>query len=207
MKTYPSIPNCSGQKHFNIQAAHIFDKIDGNNLRFEYSKKQGWHKFGSRTQLIDETSEQFEGSIPWFFDNLADDIFKLNPKAQHIITFCEWAGEKSFCGMHDPEDKTKQLYLFDICIDKRGFVTPAQFVKTYVDKVNTPAFLGIYNFTRGFVDLVAEGNIEGITFEGVVAKSIKGKSQLIMGKAKTQAWKQKVKQTFQQKDADRILLS
>lgn len=206
MKQYPSIINAGGQKHFAIPGAYIFDKIDGNNLRFEYSKKRGWYKFGSRTQLINESTEQFEGAIPYFMDNLAEDILKINPKAQHIVAFCEWAGPYSIAGMHRQGD-SMSLSLFDICVDKRGFVPPQDFVKQYVDKIQTPDFLGVHNFTRGLVEKVAEGGFSGVTFEGVVAKSTKGRSQLIMGKAKTNEWKEAVRKLFSGQNAESIINS
>ena len=45
MKTYPSIARSSGQS-FREFDAHVFEKIDGSNLRFEWSEKRGWHKSG-----------------------------------------------------------------------------------------------------------------------------------------------------------------
>lgn len=105
MKSYPSIPNCGGTSHRDISGAYVFDKIDGNNLRFEWNRKQGWYKFGSRNGLIDKSNEQFAGAIPWFLENMADHIhsaFKKHPT--HIVAFAEWAGPNSFAGMHEPGD-------------------------------------------------------------------------------------------------------
>lgn len=48
MKTYPSI---STQVDFSLSYC-VFDKLDGSNLRAEWSPKRGFYKFGSRTQLL-----------------------------------------------------------------------------------------------------------------------------------------------------------
>ena len=51
---YPSVLGSGGapQKH-----CVAFWKHDGSNMRFEWSPKRGWHKFGSRRQLLDESDE------------------------------------------------------------------------------------------------------------------------------------------------------
>lgn len=53
MKAYPSI---STQVDFSLPY-WIFDKIDGSNLRAEFSSKRGFYKFGSRTQLLTPDQE------------------------------------------------------------------------------------------------------------------------------------------------------
>ncbi len=40
MKSYPSILGSTGQ-NFTEFDSFVFDKADGSNLRFEFSKKQG----------------------------------------------------------------------------------------------------------------------------------------------------------------------
>lgn len=58
MKQYPSINSSNGQS-FKEFVADVFDKLDGSNLRFEWSKKQGWYKFGTRHRLFDNTDPVF----------------------------------------------------------------------------------------------------------------------------------------------------
>ena len=50
-----------------------------------------------------------------------------------------------------------------------------------------PRFLGQHHWTRGFVQQVRDGEVEGITFEGVVGSSGEG-HKLLWSKAKTQRW-------------------
>lgn len=48
MKEYLSIPR---EIRFGIPA-YVFDKLDGSNIRAEWNKKKGFHKFGSKNRLI-----------------------------------------------------------------------------------------------------------------------------------------------------------
>ena len=45
-----------------------FDKLDGQNVRFEWTKKRGWFKFGMRRRLFDESDVEFGRSILVFFE-------------------------------------------------------------------------------------------------------------------------------------------
>ena len=75
MKSYPSIPALSKSKlGFNGIA---FDKLDGSNIRFEWSKKRGWYKFGSRNNMIDVKNEQLGNSINIFLSKYGDDLERV----------------------------------------------------------------------------------------------------------------------------------
>ena len=72
MKQYVSIP------YFNdkILLGHeiiAFDKLDGNNMRFEWSKKKGWNLFGTRRMIIDASHKEFGSAISLF---IARALFK-----------------------------------------------------------------------------------------------------------------------------------
>lgn len=124
MKQYPSIPNCKGQKFENLGLVDVFDKLDGNNLRFEWSKKRGWYKSGSRTQMIDQTDPRFGPGVTFFLNNVGDQLvecFKKSP--QKLVVFGEWWGKQSFAGVHTPGDPL-QFSVFDVCVDNRGFMDP-----------------------------------------------------------------------------------
>jgi len=58
MKTYPSIP-----KEISIKPIYAFDKLDGSNIRAEWSKKRGFYKFGTRRKLLDPNEEVFGCAI------------------------------------------------------------------------------------------------------------------------------------------------
>lgn len=203
MKTYPSIPNSNGQNFRGLGVVDVFDKLDGNNLRFEFSRKRGWHKFGSRRQMIDEAHEQFGEPVRVFLDQLGDPIIKTFKKKvpDRLTVFCEWWGPNSLAGMHQPGDDM-HLTLFEVTIG--GWMKPKQFRKQFEDVVPTPTHLGQHNWTRGFVERVKSGEIEGITFEGVVGKTVDG-PRLLMGKAKTDAWINAIRELYSPEDAERLI--
>lgn len=193
MKPYPSIQSSNGQK-FREMNAYVFDKLDGSNLRFEYSRKQGWHKFGTRNRLFDHTDPDFGLAIPLFLEFWQDklnEVIKTN-RWDHLIVFMEFWGQNSFAGKHEKQDP-KTLTLFDACPNKKGILGPKEFLDNF-KHLRIANFLGCFNWTRGFVDRIRTGKDEispKVTFEGVVGKSGSG-HKLVMAKAKTQAWVDKV---------------
>jgi len=110
-----------------------------------------------------------------------------------LTVFVEFFGEKSFAGEHVPGDP-KKLVLFDAAPNKGDLLGPKTFVKLF-GHLPTPRFLGRMNWTRGLVERVRLGQVDGITFEGAVGKAeIRG--DLVMAKAKTQAWIDRVMEKY-----------
>ena len=208
MKEYPHIQASTGNLFREIQGAYIFDKIDGSNIRAEWRRKRGWYKFGSKTQLLRPDDKFLGNAVTVFVDKMSEPLakFAYDNKYTHLNVFMEYWGEHSFAGNHDLNDEMN-LTLFDICPDNKGIVGPSRFLKLCGDlPVSLPNYFGQRNWTRGFVDSIRKGDSDIIpTFEGVVGKSGDGHS-LIMAKAKTQKWIDKVKNTFKEK-ADAILNS
>ena len=100
-----------------------------------------------------------------------------------------------------------RLDLIDVTPYKQGILGPAEFVKLFGD-LPSAKLLGRFNWTRGFVERVWNGEIEGVTFEGVVGKTGHGKTHdLVMAKAKTKAWIDKVKARYAPDEAERIAKS
>lgn len=206
MYEYPSIPASTGQS-FRAFQAYVFDKLDGSNLRFQYSKKKGWYKSGTRTRLFDETDPVFGNAISLFHNSLAQplsDILKKE-RCDTAVVFCEYWGANSFAGLHDPNDDMT-LTLFDVVIEKQGIVDPKRFLKLF-GHLNIPTFLGQFNWTRDFVNKVWNNEIEGITLEGVVGKSNSKREGAIMAKAKTKQWVDLVKSRFSETEASKIINS
>ena len=209
MKPYPSIP-----RRFQEFKAHVFDKVDGSSLRSEWNKNSGWYKHGKRKGLIDSTNPHLEEAMPEIFNLLlAEPLSKLatDKKWKSLIVFYEFWGEQSVAGLHYTGD-TKYLTLFDASIDKKGIIGPKRFRQIFEDVVPTARFLGIHNWTHGFVQRVRDydGNpddeiLNGITFEGVVGKA-GDRHDIVRAKAKTQMWIDKVKEIHGAK-AEKILLS
>ena len=81
MKSYPSITT----KIDFSKEYYLFDKLDGSNIRAEWSKKQGFYKFGSRTQLLtpDQVNlypaiEYIKNMKTYFSELLSDKLAKYN---------------------------------------------------------------------------------------------------------------------------------
>ena len=204
MKSYPSIASSTGQ-NFREFGAYVFDKIDGSCLRWEWSPKQSWHKFGTRRRLFGETDEDFGCSIEIFFRDFAEKLSNVAIQRgwPRCVAFTEFWGKNSFAGLHDPDDE-KFLTLIDISVYKRGFINPLELAR--LDSlVPSAEFLGQVKWTRGFVEAVRNGKVENVTFEGVVGKRHAGTR--IMAKAKTQVWIDKVRALYAPEEAERIITS
>ena len=148
MKQYPHIPKSTGQSFCEFDA-YVFDKLDGSNLRFEWSKKQGWHKFGTRHRLFDETDVDFGPAIPLFMNGLANEIEKTcrDQGFDRVVVFAEFWGDQSLGGYHDPDDP-KRLSLFDVSVHKRGLLGPKDFVKLFGGCSDVAPLLGRFKWTR-----------------------------------------------------------
>jgi hypothetical protein len=211
MKEYPHILASTGQKFQELKDAYIFDKLDGSLIRAEYSKKTGWYKFGSKTQLIDKSNPILGPAINLFMNKYSESLTKLarDNKWQNLIAFCETFGPDSFAGTHP--NGLNNIVLFDLDADKKGIIGPKRFLKL-TEGIEIPSFFGVHNWTRSFVEDIRNNEafndisiFDIPTFEGVVGKS-GDEHSLKMAKAKTQLWIDKVRNIFKDK-ADAILNS
>jgi hypothetical protein len=98
------------------------------------------------------------------------------------------------------------LTVFDLAPYKKGLLPPAEFRRAAEGIVPTPRYLGPMRWTRGLVERVRAGELDGMTFEGVVGKAA-GKQGPIMAKAKTEAWIERVKARYSAEAARRIIES
>jgi len=188
MKSYPSIDKKFAKK----ESYYFFDKLDGSNIRAEWSKKKGFYKFGSRNQLIDETHDLLGESVLLIKE--LEEIFTKIAKKEKIdrfIAFFEYYGENSFAGSH--QDEKHKVVLFDVNIYKKGFMPPNNFVKIFENKIEIPKLLYIGKPTTPFLDSVKDGTLEGMTFEGVIGKRLKGKTTIDYFKAKNIEWVDRLK--------------
>lgn len=206
MKVYPSI--ISGRfTPFEEFKAHVFDKIDGSNIRVEYSSKAGFYKFGTRNRLVDRTDPEF-GIVLDLFDrdwgeSLSVHLYKH--KIAKCILFFEYWGKGSFAGEHDPNDESRKLTLIDASIYKLGFLPPERYLKIFGD-LDSAKYLGEMWFDKELVDKVYREELPGVTFEGIVGKAM-GKQGPIMVKAKTKGWLELVGEKFAYDKAQRLINS
>lgn len=190
VKTYPSISYAT-ESHLPIVA---FDKLDGSNIRAEWTRKKGWHKFGTRNRLVDETDTLFGRAPGLIIAKYGDSLGKALADAGHDRAMCffEFWGPKSFAGMHDATEQ-QTVTLFDIAPFAQGILEPERFLKL-VGHLDHASVLYEGPCTTEFIEQVRNGTLPGMTFEGVVCKSKNDKKTKmpVMFKQKSRAWLDKL---------------
>lgn len=195
MKEYPSIPTLptqeSGMAHWkrnhNMSEIYAFDKIDGSNIRAEWSSKKGFYKFGSRNRLLGSDQpiiNKAEGLIKEQEDIIGN-ICSKN-RWDRVILFYEFAGDKSSFGNHDEND-SHNVWLIDANPYKRGILPPKDFVEIFAE-ANHAALLHRGNCNSDFVQSVRSGTLPNIGSEGVVCKAKDKGNQIVMFKIKRDDW-------------------
>lgn len=199
MKQYPTIQGPSKAPQAPCIA---FYKYDGSNLRWEWSHKRGWHKYGTRNRLFDETDPMYGQAIPIFMEKLAPQIDPIIQKkhrnVDRVVVFTEFFGPSSFSGQHK-EDEPKELKLFDVNIHKKGLLSPRDFVKQFghLDFAAQVVYEG--NLNNSFIQAVR--NSEYPVVEGVVCKGGSG-HKLWMVKIKTNEYRERLKQMYEDRWKD-----
>ncbi len=199
MKQYASIPYFDGQYLLGHEII-AFDKLDGNNMRFEWSKANGWFQFGTRTSIINASDEKFGKAIPAFmmkYSQRLENIIKTNEKYRRVkglIAFCEWVGLNSFAGRHVSGDQM-DIVLFDVNPIGKGLVPPQEFIGDFgVLGIPRVIYKGV--LTTEFAEKVRT-NIYNLK-EGVVCKAVKKETgnRVLMVKIKTAQWFDRFKAMF-----------
>lgn len=190
MKPYPSIPG--GVRHG--VPVYVFDKLDGSNIRVEWTRKRGFWKFGRRNGLIDDTNPWLPEAPALFMAKYADDLYRIfrEQRWEQATAFMEFWGPSSFAGNH--EEETHDVTLFDVSVHRKGFLEPRMFLRLFGD-LDHPRLLHHGNFTCDMQEQVAAGTLDGVTFEGVVAKGAwdRKAGRPLMFKWKSQAWINKLR--------------
>ncbi len=191
MKSYPSITK-EVRQDVHVWA---FDKLDGSNIRAEWNSKKGFYKFGTKTQLIDESSKPFGVSLQMIRDKFEKDISQIcnDHKWKDAMFFFEFHGPSSFAGGHNfEEDMT--VTLIDVNPYKQGILEPAEFINLF-GHLDTPKVLYEGFVTTELFDQIKQSTLPGMTLEGVVCKGASDtKAKMpIMFKIKSRAWLEKLK--------------
>ena len=186
-----------------------FDKLDGSNLRFEWNKKQGWYKFGTRNRMFDRSDKEYGQAIDIFLSKYGEPLAKVMTdkfaKTESTIAYAEFLGPISFGGLHDPvylnqighlpevvSNDPKDVVLFDFNPHKRGFISPVEFLKHF-SHLHIPKVVYEGKLTQDYVESIRAGNCPG--FEGVVVKGGEG-HKLWMRKIKTNAYLEQIRKVF-----------
>ena len=195
MKHYPRIPHYN--KGLFGQNCFSFNKLDGSSMRFEWNKKRGFYKFGTRNVMIDKSNSDFSEAIDIFLNKYSEDLNSIFTKkyksVENFVVFGEFYGENSFAGKHIDSDK-KDIKIFDISQYKRGIINPKEFLENFGDlDIPELVYRGIYS--EEFIKEIKNSNLK----EGVVCKGtfkVKGSEIVWMSKIKTKEWLSKVKSLY-----------
>lgn len=190
MLQYPSIDGAA--KAPLGKPCIAFYKYDGSNLRWEWSSKKGWNKFGTRRQMFDHSTPLYNQAIPLFMDGLADEIVykvkQVTKNPERITAFTEFFGPSSFAGSHD-ENEQKELKLFDLFLFKKGFIPAKQFSKMFEGKPYAPEIIYEGNLNKQFIMDIRDSKYP--VDEGVICKG-----EDFMVKIKTNAYFDKLRNKY-----------
>lgn len=192
METYPSIGTI-----ISNTPIYAFDKLDGSNIRAEWTRKNGFTKFGTRRRLLDPNEKPFGEAIELFMNKYNDDLNQIFRKQRYerATAFMEFAGENSFAGFHEQEPH--DVTLFDVHVYKQGILTPKEYLKLFENKVDIAPVLFSGKITEDFAQSVRHSTLEGMTFEGVVCKGgLDNRRRVITFKMKSEAWFNKLRNKF-----------
>jgi hypothetical protein len=200
MKEYPTIEYWN---HGIMNSPVIaFNKMDGSNIRCEWSKKRGFYKFGTRHNMIDKNSDFWPAVILFLekYDEPLNRLFRDHKdyrNIQSITTYSEYYGENSFAGMHKSDD-IMQTILFDVWLHQKGWVEPRKFKDDFM-KFGIPSVVYEGNLNHSFIQMVKNNEFDNLK-EGVVAKGIQETKRVDkrvwMVKIKTNAWLDRLKNKF-----------
>jgi len=170
-----------------------FDKLDGSNLRFEYSQKRGFYKFGTRNMMIDSSHPEFGFAIELFLNKYSDSLTKIfkSKNYRNILSFtcfAELEGRKSSFGQHEFNNDVFDITIFDIEQHKTGLIHPKQFVKDF-SSAGIPKVIYSGNLNRELVQSIKRNEFglkEGVICKGTIPN--KKDNNLFYCKIKTDDW-------------------
>lgn len=189
MKVYQSIDTKPPATNMNW---YVFDKLDGSNIRAEWSRKRGFDRYGSRRKLIDRSDVMLGKSIPLIQNKYEEVLDKRFRKLRYdkVTCYFEFSGPNSFAGNHLADDD-HDVVLFDVDIYKHGVLEPKLFLKHFGD-LDTPKLIHTGNVNQILIDQIKNNLIDGVTEEGVVCKAV-NKKRTVMFKIKTKTWLDRLK--------------
>ncbi len=190
MKSYPSIPKQILRDVEIIAQA----KADGSNIRAEWSRKKGFYKFGSKTQMLGADHPQLGESIELIMNTYSEDLSSVfsKQKIENAVCFFEFFGPNSFAGHHLPEPH--EVVLFDVNLHKVGILPPREFMKL-VGHLKVPEILYQGKANHIFEESVRDSSLPGMPLEGVICKGapVKRGGLPVMFKIKSRAWLDQLK--------------
>jgi hypothetical protein len=191
MKQYPEIKYYGDYWNLPVIA---FEKIDGSNMRFEYSHKRGFYKFGTKGEMINRQSTPFGFAIDLFLDKYEKNLTEIFHSKTYrnslaFVCFAELYGFKSEFGQHQFGNDVFDITLFDVSEYKHGLIPPRQFLNDFKD-VDIPNVIYEGNLNRDFVNRVKTNEFslkEGVVAKGTIPRKKSG-DNLYYCKIKTNGW-------------------
>ena len=176
VKAYPSISYATECR----VPIYAFDKLDGSNVRAEWTRKKGWYKFGTRSRLVSASDPVF-GAVPQLVvDKFGEKLTAVLSAQRYDRAMCffEFYGLSSFAGMHEP-DEEKTLTLIDVAPFKHGILEPEEFLRLF-GHLDVPKVLYVGELTKELVEQVRSSTLPNMTFEGIVCKGKNDKKTKIV---------------------------
>lgn len=171
MKSYPSISK-EIQQGLSVYA---FAKIDGSNIRAEWSKKRGFYKFGSRNRLLGSDQpviNNAENIIKEAWEDSLSNIFSKQ-KWEKAICFFEFCGDHSFAGTHVDTDLHKAI-LIDVNPYKQGILPPKEYLN-YFGNLDVAELLYHGPCDGEFIESVKHSTLEKRTKKLKLYRPVDGK--------------------------------
>lgn len=208
MLEYPSIDTIGKTTIEKGSSCWGFVKYDGSNLRFEWSKSKGFHKFGTRTGRFGVDDPDFGGAIELFQDELAAPCIELlrswdkralNQSGRAVV-FAEYFGPSSFAGTH-LKGEAMRLKAFEAHVEGVGYVSPKDWTDLTQGRTGFAQSLGQLSYGADLARQVWEQQWKGPEldhgqkiWEGLILKTgHSGAPRRI--KLKTQQWMDAIKGT------------
>ncbi len=192
MKTYPTIL----WKPRYLQSAYVFGKLDGSNIRAEWSRKRGFWKFGRRKGLLDDSNPVLQEAPDLIMRDWAVDLASVYKglRIQKATAFFEFWGPGSFAGNH--VDEPHLCTLIDVAQHPKGIMEPKDFVKKFEGLDHAP-LLHKGKFNRELEEQIRSGTLPGMPLEGVVVKAgYISPGRPLMFKVKNGAWFTKLRSQY-----------
>lgn len=189
MQEYPTI-NHKIRQDINVW---VFDKSDGSQIRAEWNNKNGFYKFGTRHQLINEQTETWGKVIPLIRQKYERDLSNKFRELgyQSAICFFEFYGPSSFAGNHN-FNESMDVVLFDLMPHKQNLLPPKKFFNDF-GHLHIPSLIYQDKLTEEIIEQIRSLELPNISFEGVVCKGLSFDNDLVMFKIKTNAWLNKLR--------------
>lgn len=169
MREYDSIDRIQDDGTLLGEMVWAYNKLDGQNFRVKYNpRSKTFGPYGSRTQLVDENSEQFGAAVRYFnahgYGDILSAIVKENSGKKGLFTgvdeitfFFEWYGDNSFAGFHQEGDEM-HLALIDVFLKKKGYIEPEPYERLFRDSgIELPELIYKGVLTQDFIGSV-QGN-------------------------------------------------